>query len=264
MWLSEEDIVYKRALNFERPFFNAPGSLGFCPDPHSMPFLSHFGAFLTNPISWRPRHPARDRAFLPFPGGYLLHTGLPNPGINRAIRQFSRCWANAPLPIIVHLLAEAPETLAEMVRKLENLENVMAVELGIPPNCDPAQLEAFTYAATGELPVILALSPEQVPTLHQTIQDLQPSAIHLCQPRGTLPDVQGVPLTGRLYGPAIFPTMLHMLEKEYSLDIPLIINGGVFHKWQADALIKAGARAVALGTVLWGAQVETLFPENVS
>jgi len=183
MWLNEGTPVYKRDLILEKPFVNTPGTLGYCPDPHNMPFLTHLGAFITHPISRRSRQPAKNRACLPFPGGFLLHTGLPNPGISRAIRQFRRCWENAPLPIIVHLLAEAPGTLAEMICKLEGLENILAVEIGLPPQCDPTLLEALMDAALGELPVILSLTPEQVPLLRSTIETLQPSAVHLSAPR---------------------------------------------------------------------------------
>ena len=88
MWLAEESPIRKQDLVLEKPFVNAAGMLGFAPDAHNMPFLDRLGAFITNPISRTPRKPAGNRACLPFPGGFLLHTGLPNPGINRVIRQY--------------------------------------------------------------------------------------------------------------------------------------------------------------------------------
>lgn len=88
MWLSESSSLQKRDLVLSQPFVNAPGTLGFAPDPHRMPFLTHLGAFFTNPISRRPRQPAGNRTYLPFPGGALLHTGLLNPGISRVITKY--------------------------------------------------------------------------------------------------------------------------------------------------------------------------------
>ena len=44
-----------------------------------------------------------------------------------------------------------------MIRKLEGLENILAVELGLPPNCPPDQLRDFLSAAEGELPVAICL-----------------------------------------------------------------------------------------------------------
>ena len=191
MWLNEDAPIHKQNLVLSKPFVNSAGILGFTPDPHAMPYLAHMGAFITHPISRRPRRPAGNRCCLPYPGGFLLHTGLQNPGISRAVKRFSRAWAGAPLPIILHVLAETPGTLAEIVRKVEGLENVRAVELGLPPDLHPKDLPDFLEAASGELPVVVCLTPDQIPVLLDTLVSLQPSALHLIQPRGSLPGTGG-------------------------------------------------------------------------
>ena len=251
MWLNSSSLVHKQDLVLEKPFVNVPGMLGFAPDPHNMPFLQNMGAFITNPISFRPRQPAGNRIYLPFSGGFLLHTGLPNPGLKRAVSRFKRRWANASLPIIVHLLAETPNTLAEMIRKLEGLENLMALELGLHPACDPSSLKALLDAASGELPVIVCLSPEQIPILLESLKELQPTAVHLCPPRGTLPNSTGEIVTGRLYGPATFPLMLHALQILVEADLQVITYGGINAQCQAQTLLESGAMCVSLGKVLW-------------
>ena len=251
MWLNDEAAIYKRELFLEKPFVNSAGTLGFAPDPHTMPFLSELGAFITNPISYRQRVPASNRACLPFPGGFLLHTGHPNPGINRAIARFKNRWANAPLPVIVHLLAETPETLAEMIRKLEGLENIVAVELGLPPDCSPQLLMNFMNAAFGELPIILCLSPEQIPTFKEMLPEMNASAVHLVEPRGTMPDSKAELVSGRLYGPAIFPTMLNAAKGLVDAGLPLIVNVGITNRSQSKILLDMGITAVGLGSVLW-------------
>ncbi len=251
MWLNEETPAYKGNLVLDQSYVNSPGILGFAPDPHNIPFLSQLGAFITNPISLRPRKPASNRAFLPFPGGFLLHTGHPNPGISRVITRFKNRWSNASIPVIVHLLVETPESLAEMIRKLEGLENLMGVELGLPPGCSPDFVSALMDAAFGELPVILCLRPEQIPTLENSLSDLHPSALHLIEPRGTLPDPTGELITGRLYGPGIFPIMLTAAGQLINSGYQLIISGGIFNKSQAEILLDKGVAAVGLGSVLW-------------
>lgn len=251
MWLDEDQSIAKRDLVLSHPIVNASGTLGFTPDLRGKPGLDNLGAFITNPISQRPRKPAANRAYLPFPGGFLLHTGLPNPGINRAIQRYRRRWATASLPIMVHILVEAPSALAEMVSKLEGLENVLAFELGLPPLCDPALLIAIMNAGVGELPVIPCLSPEQVPVLLDTLKDLQPTAVHLIEPRGALPDQGGDIVPGRLYGPGIFPVMLSAAQTLVSAGLRVIANGGVNARWQVDLLLDIGVMAVGLGSVLW-------------
>lgn len=252
MWLAEESPIRKQDLVLAKPYVNSSGMLGFAPDPHNMPFLNKLGAFITNPISRGPRQPAGNRCCLPFPGGFLLHTGLPNPGISRAIRQYQRRWASAPLPIIVHLLVEQPRSLAEMVRKLEGLENVLAVELGLPPDCTPEQLTDFTAGASGELPAVICLGPEQIPVLLPALKALQPAGLHLTSPRGTLPGQDGELVSGRLYGPATFPVMLSATQVLVDAGLRVIVDGGVTMPKQTKSLLGLGVTAVGFGSVLWG------------
>lgn len=252
MWLDEEQAFQKRDLVLKQPLVNASGTLGFAPDHRASPALSHLGAFITNPISRAPRVPAANRACIPFSGGFLLHTGHPNPGITRAIAQNKRRWAASELPIIVHLLAESPGTLVEMVRKLEGLENVLAVELGLPPDCDPGLLTAMIAAGMGELPLIPCINPELVPVLLSTLIELQPPAVHLTEPRGALPGPGGNIVMGRLFGSAIFPVMLRAAQELTKAGLYVIANGGVTASEQVEALMEAGVAVVGLGSALWG------------
>jgi dihydroorotate dehydrogenase len=252
MWLAEDAPIRKQDLVLEKPFVNAAGMLGFAPDQRATPLLDQLGAFVTNPISRRPRQVAGARSYLTYPGGFLLHTGLPNPGISAVIRHNKRRWAAAPLPVIVHLLAVAPDTLAEMVRKLEGLENVLALEIGLAPDCTPEQMEALFIAAAGELPVIISLGPQQLPVLLPAAKQLNPAALHLTAPRGTLPGADGELVAGRLYGPAILPLMLSAAREAIKSDLPVIVDGGVDEQAQADAFLEAGVWAVGLEAVLWG------------
>ena len=204
MWLDEEKPILKQDLVLNQPFVNGSGTLGFVPDLRAQPAISRLGAFITNPISRKARQPAANRACLPFQGGFLLHSGHPNPGITRAIGRFGRRWAGASLPVIVHLLVESPATLTEMVHKLEGLENMLAVELGLPPGCDPGFLSAVMAAGAG---------------------------------------------------------MLAATQVLIGAGLRVIASGGVHDAWQVDALMKAGAIAVGLGSVLWQVDPTTLFPE---
>ena len=253
MWLDDDLTIRKQDLVLSKPFVNAAGTLGFTPDPRTMPLPNRLGAFITHPISRRPRVPAGNRCCLPFPGGFLLHTGLPNPGVSRTVSRYRRAWAGAFLPVIVHLLVETPETLVEMIRKIEGLENILAVELGLPPDCTPDTLAGFMAAAVGELTVIPCLNPDQVPVLLPALKELNPAAVHLTQPRGTLPGPNDELVTGRLYGPAVFPQMLKAARTLVDAGLQVIADGGGNEPWQAEALLSVGVTAVGLAEVLWKA-----------
>lgn len=244
-------MVLKYDLSFQLPLMNAAGSLGFAPDPHGPADLKRFGAFVTNPISLSPRTPAQERLCLSYPGGFLLHTGYPNPGIRAVLRRCAARWERSPVPIIVHILAQRGEEVFEITRRLETLENLAALELGMPPEASPALAAEMVSAALSEHPVIARLPLEHAEELVSVVIDSGAAAISLGAPRGALPGASGKIIKGRLYGPSVFPLALETLQRLLRLGSPVIAGGGVYGPLQAEAMLQAGAVAVQLDAVLW-------------
>ena len=245
----------KRDLFFRKPLMNTAGILGFTPDFRVLRELGSpfddFGAFITNPISQRPRTASAQPAMLEYPGGFLLHTGLPNPGLNATLKKYVRRWNDSPLPIIVHLMADRPEETQKMVQRLESADNVMAVELGFAPLLADDILSITLEMCLGELPLIFCLSAEQVLSLGPRLIEAGADAISMAAPRGALP-VEGGRLTeGRLFGPSLFPQALEIVHSAHKLGLPIIGAGGVYSKENADTLLLAGALAVQMDSVLW-------------
>lgn len=247
----------KTDLFLEKPLMNAAGTLGFSPDYKGPLDLDRLGAFITNPISWLARTPARGERFLPFSGGFLLHSGYPNPGIKKAIKHHAPRWARSPLPIIVHLLAEDPHTLAQMVQRLEGLPGLLGIELGLPPDIEPGLAYQLAMAAVGELALIVRIPFEQAcganpdRSLFDALGQAGVNALSLAPPRGTLLDSHGSPVTGRLYGPALFPQALAATTRLADLGLPFIAAGGVTTSQDVEAMLSVGAAAVQLDAVLW-------------
>jgi dihydroorotate dehydrogenase (NAD+) catalytic subunit len=230
---------------------NAAGSLGFAPDPRGPVDLERFGAFVTNPISLTPRTPAQERLCLSYPGGFLLHTGYPNPGIRAVLRRCAARWERSPVPVIVHILAQRGEEVFEIARRLENIENLAAFELGIPPDASPSLAAELVSAGLSERPVIARLPLERAEALAAAVMEAGAAAISLGAPRGALPGPSGKLIKGRLYGPAVFPLALETLQRVLRLGSPVIGGGGVYQPAQSEALLQAGAIAVQLDAVLW-------------
>jgi dihydroorotate dehydrogenase (NAD+) catalytic subunit len=241
----------KNDLSLAKPLMNAAGFLGFAPEPKGVVDLSAFGAFVTNPVSRRPRTPAHGQRFASCAGGFLLHTGLPNPGLSAVLRKAGRKWAHSPVPVIVHLLALETGEMAEMVYRLEGVEGVMGIEIGLPPEADENAAFDFTQAAAGELPVIVRLPPENCERLALAAVEAGASAISLGAPRGLLPGEGGRMFAGRLYGPAVFPLALRAVQQLAGLGLPVIGAGGVYSERDAAAMLEAGALAVQLDAWLW-------------
>ena len=230
---------------------NAAGSLGFVPESGTPVDLTHFGAFVTNPISFKKRSPARGRTCQTYQGGFLLHSGYPNPGIRASIRRFAPRWARSSIPVIIHLLVEDVERFNRMVLSLEGLEGVMGIEAGLPPDVDLQAAQELIQAGLGELPLIIRLPLDKAVNYVHAIARSQVSAISLGPPRGALIDSEGQTIRGRLYGPALFPQTFSAVQEIASSGVPVIAGCGVYHHWQVEALITAGAEAVQLDSVLW-------------
>jgi dihydroorotate dehydrogenase len=250
----------KRDLYFRKPIINAAGMLGFAPDFRSLEdFRSpELGAFVTNPLSWRPRKPTAHPAVIEYPGGFLLHTGLPNPGLAAAVKRYAHKWADASLPIIVHLMADRPEETARMVESLEGVDNVMAAELGFAPLLTDELILTSLEMAMGELPLIVSLPAEQVLRLGPRVMEAGAAAVSLSAPRGALKVDDGEQTVdrgrwteGRLYGPSLFPQALEIVRRLAGAGVPIIGGGGVYKREQVEVMKEAGAMAVQLDALLW-------------
>ena len=258
----------KRDFELRSPWMNATGMLGFAPNPRGPVDLGKLGAFITNPVSLRPRSPAESRALLPFPGGFLLHTGWPNPGLRAVLRHWAARWADASLPVVLHLMVSDPDELAEVAERLEGrlegLENLAALEISLPPGSSREELARLVEAAAGELPLIVHLPFENAAELAQALAGSGAAAVSLAPPRGLLPlkaepADAGKPATapialssGRLYGPGLLPQALQVVQAVARAGLPVYGAGGVFSQADAQAMLAAGAAAVQLDTVLWG------------
>jgi dihydroorotate dehydrogenase (NAD+) catalytic subunit len=241
----------KQDLSFRTPLIIGMGSLGFSPNPRGPVELSLFGAFTTHPISRRPRRPAETRAQIQFPGGFLLHSGLPNPGFHGSLRRYAAQWAGASLPILVHLIPGDPVEMAGMTRALENLENIGGIELGLREDILPADALAMVQAGLGELPLIACIPPARAAELGALLAKSGAAALSLAPARGRLPGANGEMVTGRLYGPALLPLALEAVACLVHTGLPVIGCGGVYTPADAAAMRAAGALAVGLDAVLW-------------
>ncbi len=243
--------ISKFDLPINPPLMNAAGMLGFIPDSPGASPQKHQGAFLSNPISIKARTPTHSTRMITFPGGLLLHTGHPNPGLRTAIRSYGKHWSRSSIPVIIHILATSVEEVSEMVKILETIEGIMGVELGLPPDIATDTAQRFIEAALGELPLFVRVPVDRASEMVTGFGGTGFAAISLGPPRGALPDPSGRIVHGRLYGPALFPLALAAVRTLTRMDIPVIGAGGIYHPQNIQTMLEAGAIAVQLDTVLW-------------
>lgn len=243
--------MYIQEIDLASPWINAAGTLGFAPSARWL-LPEPPGAFVTHPVSLAPRTPAADRALVRFSGGYLLHTGLPNPGLSSVLRRYADRWAQAAMPIWVHMLVTIADEARQMARRLEGVEGVMALELGLPPGVRGSEARELIQAAYGELPLVVCLpvtsaGESWVPEL----PTWGAAAVNLCAPRGMLVNESGRLVSGRIYGPALLPHTLAAVHALRKVGVRVIAGSGVFRSQDAQQLFDAGATAVQLDAVLW-------------
>jgi dihydroorotate dehydrogenase (NAD+) catalytic subunit len=250
--------MFKQDLILRQPLMNTAGTLGFSPDLRAPVRWEDLGAFITNPISLRPRKAAVQPISIEYPGGFLLHTGLPNPGLATAIKKHASRWKDSPIPIIVNLMADRPEETQQMVETLEGMENVGAVELGFAPLLADDIILLAIEMCLGELPLIVSLAAEQILSLGPLALEAGAAAISLSTPRGMLPrrhisaSDEGLELIGgRLFGPSLFPKSLEVVHSAAKLGLPIYGAGGVYSKENAEVMISAGALGVQMDAGLW-------------
>ena len=128
----------------------------------------------------------------------------------------------------------------------------MAVELGFAPLLANDIILLTLDMCLGELPLIFSLPIEQVLSLGPRLIQDGAQAIGVSMPRGALPTSDSALITGRLYGPSLFPRTLETVFSATKLGLPIIGAGGVSTKENADAMLAAGALAVQVDAALWG------------
>ena len=251
----------KRDLTIQTPFTNAAGFLGCDGAARQVTNFAGLGAYITPPLSLQPRSPANGPRLLPYPGGFLLHTGYPNPGLRAAVRRERHHWALLPCPVIVHLLVQGTEDAREAARWLESVDEVAGLEIGLG-EVDARQAAELVAASLGELPLIAHLPLGTAVSVFVAAAEAGAQAVSIGAPRGALPGPDGAATRGRLYGPAIFPLALQAVAQlKEQLYVPILAGGGVYRPEQAEALLRAGADAVQLDGVLWTTPERVLSPE---
>ena len=244
---------HKRGLILNSPFITESGCWGFA-DEYSKLINTHLlGAMITNPITVNPRYPTRNVRMRQIETGIVLHTGLPNPGLSKALFTYGKKWKNFACPVIVHLAVDTPEEARECVYQLEDHDNVLGIELGFRHHEDLKHTAAIVASASkGPLPIIVKTPFENPETFAKLAEDSGAQAITVTAPaRTTLPDETSW-FEGRMYGANTFGIILTLVKKlSQEISLPIIAAGDVHNNEQAKTLLRAGAKAVQLGSIVW-------------
>lgn len=244
---------HKRGLHLSNPVMNAAGVLGFADEYRRLVDYGALGAFVTNALTAKARTAAHPPNVVELPQGVLIHTGLPNPGVAAALRRYAREWQRLGPPVIVHLAATTPDEVRRSAARIEQVEAVSGLELGLRDDVTVAEAAQLVRAALGNLPLLVQVpfgrTAELAPALAQEGGD----AVVVSSPARVSVEVGGRHVTGRWYAPSAFAEALRAVTEavERLRDVPVVGAGGIWGIEQARAMLSAGAAAVQVDAAAW-------------
>jgi dihydroorotate dehydrogenase (NAD+) catalytic subunit len=246
---------HKYGLPLPSPVMPAAGAFGYGEAYRDLIDYGDLGAIVTHPVSLRRRPVAHGPRVAARGEGFVVHTGLPNPGLKRVVREHRDFWARGPLPVIVHLLTTTPEEVARGVERLAGVRGVMGVELGLDDGTPLEEALAYLDAAhAAPLPVIARVPFGDVRSLALPLAEGGADALTLTAPPRAILPLAGREggVRGRLYAPALLPLLLELLDRWCeTLPVPVIACGGIASTEDALACLERGAVAVQVDALLW-------------
>ncbi|MBU1923382.1 MAG: dihydroorotate dehydrogenase, partial [Candidatus Omnitrophica bacterium] len=180
-------------LVLHNPVMVASGTFGYAEEFKELMDLKKLGAIVTKTITIKPRPGNLPPRTCETPAGMLNSIGLENPGIGRFIKEKLPFLKKLGIPVIVSIAAEDnPEEFSVLVRQLDKINTVSAIELNIScPNLQKDRLISQdakeTFALVGAIRkltkkcLITKLSPNvtSVPEIALAAQEAGSDAIAL-------------------------------------------------------------------------------------
>lgn len=247
----------KSSLLLSTPVMPAAGTVGFADSYRRLVDYEKLGAIITNPVTIEQWNPASGTRLVPLPGGILVHTGLPNPGLRRVIQRNRRAWERLPVPVVLHLVGTGARQMKQAADMIDGIEAIAGIELGLNDDIDEAEAFALVKAAARiEKPLLVRLPFYESYQLAPAVADAGADALVVsAAPRGTARDEHtGRLVSGRIYGPLVKPLVLRKvgrLRRQVPEEIPIIGAGGIHSPQDARDYIEAGAVAVQVDTATW-------------
>jgi dihydroorotate dehydrogenase (NAD+) catalytic subunit len=250
------------ASRLSHVLLNASG----CLDALTAPDVARaLDAFVTKTVTPEPREGNAPVRIAETDVGMLNSIGLANPGIDIFLTRSLPQLGKLGVPIWVSVGGFEADDYARICSRLDDHEEVAAIELNVScPNVESpvegaAQIVASARLATRK-PLWAKLSAA-VPDLTEVARAAQEAGADglslintlrgLALDERTLQPILG-PVIGGLSGPALKPIALaSVFACHRAVDLPIAAMGGVRTGRDVLELVAAGARHVALGTILF-------------
>lgn len=256
-------------LRLANPVMTASGTFGYGLEYADFLSLSDLGAIVVKGTTLAPREGNAYPRLAETPAGLLNAVGLQNKGVEHFRQHTYPRLRGLGTNVIVNVAGASPEQYAAVVERLDDLDEVAAVELNIScPNVkqggmafgtDPSQAAAVVRAARKachkHLMVKLTPNVTDVAAIARAVEQEGADSVSLINTllgmaidaRTRRPKLSTI--TGGLSGPCVKPVALRMVwQVHQAVGIPVVGLGGIVAATDAVEFLLAGASAVQVGT----------------
>lgn len=259
-------------LRLKNPVTLASGTCGFGSEINDFYDVSQLGGMFLKGITPRNRDGNLYPRMAETAAGMLNAVGLQNKGVDYFIEHIYPAIKNYDTALIPNVNGSTIEEYIEVTEKINELENIPAIELNIScPNVKEGGM-AFGVSCVGAEAVTRAVRKAYNKTL---IVKLSPNVTDISEIARAV-EAQGADsvslvntflgmaidsetrkprlstITGGLSGPAIKPIALRMVwQVAKAVKIPVFGLGGIMNAQDAIEFLLAGASAVQVGTALF-------------
>ena len=256
-------------LALKNPVMTASGTFGYGLEFEDFIPLDALGGIIVKGTTLKPREGNDYPRMAETASGMLNCVGLQNKGVDYFCEHIYPQVKNLGTNVIVNVSGSSPEDYAECAARINELDNIPAIELNIScPNVKDGGM-AFGVTCQGASSVVKAVRARYGKTL---IVKLSPNVTDIAEIAraveaegadsvslintlmGMAIDVERRrPLlsigTGGLSGPAVKPVALRMVwQVAKAVKIPVIGLGGITTATDAIEFLMAGASAIEIGT----------------
>ncbi len=259
-------------VDFHNPVFSASGAFGYGRDYLDFVAPEQLGAVVTKGTSNVPWVGNKTPRVMETASGMLNSIGLENPGMDHFLNVDLPFLRERDARVILNVVGKTPEEYLAVVKRLENVSGVDALEINIScPNVTAGGIAFGTDAkvAAGlvsllreatDLPLIVKLSPNvtDIVEIALAVEEAGADSVSLINTlSGMAIDIRTKkPFLGNVFGglsgPAIKPVALRMVYLvSQKLKVPVIGMGGIMNWQDAVEFFLAGASAVNVGTAVF-------------
>lgn len=257
------------SLKLKNPVMTASGTFGYGEEFADFFDLSRLGGFVVKGTTLHHREGNPYPRMVETPSGMLNAVGLQNHGVDYFISTIYPRIKDIDTQIIVNVSGSSIADYVAVCEKLNNLENINAVEINIScPNvkqggmafgttCAGAEGVVKAVRAAYKKTMIVKLSPNvtDITEIAKAVEAAGADAVSLTNTfLGMAINVETrkpylSTITGGLSGACIRPLAVRMVwQTAHAVGIPVIGLGGIMNGRDAVEFLLAGASAIQVGT----------------